>query len=357
MSTVFRDPYTRQTGSHGLQYNRVGDHNPGYGKGGGTMKISLSKFMQTRTNIYLCNRLGWRYALSYTQFMGALYFHLFNRMERRKIRHAVESVFENQKDRRELRDIVRRIFRGITSHYYEKLFNVFASFETEDKFYRTHIRDYGIPAIQKGLAWGKGVLLITGHYGGVEFIPGFLSVHGIPVSIVAKFSTERLRKITLYKAGLFSTKIIEADSTRNVIKEIMTDLKNNRVVVTQCDEIDAWHPSVNQTIPFLGKRALLDRTMNILIKRSGAETVFGLVHRDRNHRYRFIAESAEDAIGHFQLSKNHTVGGAALKFLESYIYAYPEGWYQWKKYAAIPVLQEPQTVVERPLPVLEPSLG
>lgn len=318
------------------------------------MNISLSRFLQRRTNIYLYQNLGWQYALSYIRFLGRLYF-FFNKSEGRKIKNAVRTVFAGMKNRSELRAVACRVFQGVFSHYYEKVFNVYASVTTADTFYRTHIKDQGLKAIRTGLSKGRGVLLVTGHYGGVEFIPGYLSVNDIPVSIVVNFSTDQLREITLEKCKTFSTKIIDAQKTPNIMSEICSDLKKNRVVVTQCDEIDEWRPSPKDKISFLGIPTFLDRTINILIKRGRAETVFGLMHRDDDHRYRFIAVPGKEAAERMQDEGKISLGAAALKFLERYILEYPQEWYQWKQYSTIPTPALPNYLPEHPVPV--PLLG
>ncbi len=318
------------------------------------MKFSLSNFLQRRANIHICKSIGWRYALTYIRVLGRLYFSS-HRRERKTIKDAVRAVYSDSKNRFEMNHITSSVFKGIISHYYEKLFNVYATVETADTFYRTHIEDDGLSAIRKGLSKGRGVLLITGHYGGVEFIPGYLSVNDIPVSIVVKFSTDHLKDITLKKADTFSTKIIDAGKTPNIMKAICDDLKDNRVVVTQCDEIDEWRPSYGNPISFLGVRTFLDRTMNVLIKRARAETIFGLMHRKADHRYSFIAASGDEVAFDIDPDGRISMGAAALKFLERYIIEYPREWYQWKKHAAMPTLAEP--VIEPEGAVSVPVLG
>lgn len=318
-------------------------------------RTNLSRFLQSQTNVNLCRSLGWQRASAYLRWLGKMYY-FYRRSERRTIVAAVESAFTGRMSRPEQAAACRRVFDGIVSHYYEKLFNVYASVESADHFYRTHIESSGLAALRKGLAGGNGVLLITGHYGGVEFIPGFLSVHDIPVSIVVKFSTDELRNITLEKAKTFSTKIIDADRTPNIMKAIFADLKSNRVVVTQCDEIEEWRPSFYETVSFLRKQTYLDRTMNILIKRGNAPVVLGLMHRKVDHRYRFIAASVSELCRRFPDLKDLSPGAVALRFLERFIFKYPHAWYQWKKYHAIPTAPAPLPLPTLPaaLPLLRP---
>ncbi len=322
------------------------------------MKINLSSFLQLRFNIFMCKKLGWRITFFYITILGKLYF-FFKRKEKRKIKSSVKEVFAGRKSRPEIRSITRNIFRGIVSHYYEKFFNAYSSPETLRAFARTHMESTGLTAIKRGLSRGKGVLLITGHVGGIELIPAFLCDKKYPVTMIVRFSSDHMRNTAMKQSNNFSTRIIDADNTPNVVKAIFDNLKENRVVLTQCDEIDEWRPSKNNRISFLGKEINLDRTMNIISKRGGASVVFGIMHRDYNHRYKFISASMAEIKKQFKQSTNASVGEIVLTYLEQYIYNHPEGWYQWKKYPAIEQIPSSSIMVEKSLylPQLRPSFG
>ncbi len=101
--------------------------------------------------------------------------------------------------------------------------------------------------------------------------------------------------------------------------------------MTQCDEFDEWRPSENNTT-FLGHVTGLDRTINILIKRAGAEVVFGLLHRHSLDQYSLVLYSHEQMVKLIPSMQLKTSGEMVLKMLEQFIFRYPEQWYQWKKY-------------------------
>jgi KDO2-lipid IV(A) lauroyltransferase len=322
------------------------------------MKINLSSFLQSKFNIYICKKIGWQITFFYITCLGRLYF-FFKRKEKGKIKNAVKTVFADTKSRSEIKLITRNIFRGIFSHYYEKFFNAYSSPETLRAFVKTHMESTDIAAIKRGLSRGRGVLLITGHVGGIELIPAFLCDKKYPVTMIVRFSSAHMRNTAMKQSNNFSTRIIDADNTPNVIKSIFDNLKENRVVLTQCDEIDEWRSSKSNRISFLGKKINLDRTMNIISKRGGASVVFGIMHRDYNHRYKFIATSIEEIKKQFKQLTDASIGEIVLKYLEQYIYTYPEGWYQWKKYPAIEQIPSSSTMVEKPLylPQLSSSFG
>ncbi len=322
------------------------------------MKINLSSFLQWRFNVYMCRTLGWNFAFFYIRMLGKLYF-FFNRKENGKIKKAIKSVFSNGRHIANIRTLTKDVFGGIFSHYFEKFFNVYSTSQTLRTFVKTQMEGYGLEAIEQGLSKGNGVLMITGHFGGVELIPAFLGTNNFPVTIVAKFKTKDLRKVSLEQASHFSTKIIDANNTPNIIRAICNDLKENRVVITQCDEIDEWKPCRHNKICFLGKRIKLDKTLNILAKKCAAEIVFGVMHRTAQHRYKFVATSWEEMAKKYQRSTDMPIGAVLLKFMERYIYKHPEEWYQWKKYKALDAFVPAGTAVNMPtsLPVLKPVFG
>ena len=190
-------------------------------------------------------------------------------------------------------------------------------------------------AIKEGLSNGHGVLLVTGHFGGVEFIPGYLAANNLPVTIIVRFKSKLLRDISIQKAKDFSARIIDVGNTPNIMKAINQNLKENRIVITQCDEINEWKSYKDNRVSFLGKDIHLDRTMDILIKRVNPSIVFGLMHRETDHRYRFITTSRSEMIKNQQYPEEMPISRMALSFLEQYIFKYPREWYQWKQYADI----------------------
>jgi lauroyl/myristoyl acyltransferase len=294
------------------------------------MQINLSSFLQWKINVFLYRKLGWQIALFYIFCLGKIYF-LMKQRERQKIKEAVDAVFAERLASGELKDLVSNVRKGTLFHYYEKLFNAYSTSEALLAFLETHVDGRGLEAIDSGLSKGKGVLLVTGHYGGIEFIPAYLSSMGYPVSIIVRFSSQHLRDISFEKAERFSTRILDADRIENVPRTIHDNLKENRIVITQCDEIEEWRPSKKRRIRFLGREINLDRAVNVLLKRCGAAIVFGVMHRDAYQRYQFQVHSWDEMATRFNPDVYGSKGAVVLKFMEDHIVSNPEEWYQWKK--------------------------
>ncbi len=293
------------------------------------MRLKLNSFLQMKPNLFIYQILGWKIAFYYILLLGHLYFSI-KRKEKRKIQIAIRSAFGPIKDDDQIASITRDVFRGIFSHYYEKLFNAYADVQTLKSFFDRFVDSPTFEKLDKALGRGRGVLFITGHYGGIEYIPIYLAVKGYPISVIAKFATPQLKTTLLRRTEPLGLRIIDAHQKNTILKTVLRELRSNRIVFIECDEIEEWKLSEEHRISFLGSRVGLDRTINILQRRSQSEVVFGVLRRISLREYAFLLEHYDKI---FCSSENViSFGEAALKDLERLILADPKQWYQWKNF-------------------------
>jgi len=297
--------------------------------------MTISRFLQWQPNVSLYRKLGWPFACKYLFFLGGLYY-AFKRADREKIFRSVEDAFGYEKEPSELRSIEKKIICGILSHYYEKIFNAYESLPVVSSFLRDHIIAPPLDKLDEALKRNKGVLFVTAHYGGVEYIPIFLAMHHYPLSVVFKCSTNQLQDRLQQRAEELKIRVIDPEEG-NTASAVLKDLKANRIVFIECDEIEAWSPSPKEKTVFLGREIGVDRTLNLLQKRSGAEILFGIVHRFALNTYELILETYPDILSHLGTVPS-SPAAALLKRLEHYVRSYPHEWYQWKHYAKLDAL-------------------
>ncbi len=296
--------------------------------------MDLSRFLQSKFNMFLYTLFGWHAARVLVFFFGMLYYY-FHKDEKTRIEHAVREGLGWRYKKRELPKVIRKVFRGIYSHYYEKLFIAYQAPRKAIRFMDKNISDTDLDRLHAALAKKKGVLLVTGHYGAIEFIPTFLAAKGLPVSMIAKFKTPQLKRKVYAQAEKYGIRLIDATREGSILKSANKELRENRIVITQCDEIDEWRPSTKQTMSFLGRLTGLDRTINVIQRRTGAEVVFGVIHRHHLSKYELRIVDTTRMKFHLERSADVSTGETVLKFLERSIYSNPEQWYQWKKYFSI----------------------
>ena len=318
------------------------------------MALGISRFLQWKPNVFLYRKLGLRFTSSYLLFLGSLYFAVMGN-ERKKISRSLEEVFGSKKTPAELELLNRQILKGILFHYFEKIFNAYQSLPVLTSFLKDHVSSPPLHKLDDALKQNKGVLFVTGHYGGIEYLPIFLAMHHYPVSVVFKCATVQLQAALHRRARDLGIRVIDP-SEGKTISAMLHDLKENRVVFIECDEIEAWRAAKEEKILFLGKQTGVDRTLNLIQRRSRAEIVFGLLHRLDLSNYTFMIATYQDILSRLGVAPS-SPGAALLKFLEHYIYTYPEEWYLWKHHASLDTsgaATRHATALE-PLRVIEPS--
>jgi KDO2-lipid IV(A) lauroyltransferase len=289
-------------------------------------KFSLSKFLQMRLNSFLFRFLPFSICRCYLMVLGRLYYFL-NRKEKALIRKTITHVFRGRLPAPLLKQKIKGAFKGIFDHYHEKLFVGYSNFPKMLRFMKSQVRFAGEEQLQKTLKHGKGIILVTGHFGAVEFLPAALAMNGYPTSMICRFQTSRLRKSLGYRAESIGVNLLDAD-TGNVIMAAIKALKQGRILITEVDEFDEWRLDSHRGSSFLNCRFPADRTLEILQKRSGAEVITAMVKREGNREYTCNLT----AVGNGAFPATMPISDRCLSVLETAVEACPEQWYQWKKF-------------------------
>ncbi len=301
---------------------------------------SLSKFCQARVNVMLFRCLPFRVSRVYLLLIGKIYF-FFKRREKNLICQTIRYVLGRSHPGKSLNTVVRRTFRGIIDHYHEKLFVAYSNFRRLLRFLDERIELEGEEELKEAMAAGQGVILVTGHFGAVEFLPGCLAIKGYPVTMICRFQTSRLRNSLQERAKKVNLSLIDA-AQGNVFLSAVKALKAGQILITECDEFDEWRPGENHHTTFLNARLAADRSLDLLRKRSGAPVVMALLQRNGRKRYTLNLTAVANGSGATPLP----VGVQCLSVLEDAVLADPAQWYQWKKFGQM-ILPESEAVYDR----------
>jgi lauroyl/myristoyl acyltransferase len=264
---------------------------------------------------------------AYLGLLGRIYF-FFSREEKEQIKQNLSAVIRHFPKKQPVDLIIRRTFRGIYAHYHEKLLIAFAHFGKVCRFLLKFVHLEGQQILDEALSRGRGAILVTGHFGAIEFLPLFLALKGYPVTMVVRFKTERLKRALNQRGASKGITLLDANTGENVIFSALQALKSNQILITECDEFEAWRPYRNRSTRFLGCPCPLDRTLDLLQRRYNSPVIMGLVCRVKGNRYRLKLHSL-NRVNH--QSRAASISQEALEILEQYIYMAPHQWYQWKQ--------------------------
>lgn len=284
--------------------------------------LNLSKFLQARFNVFLFRFMPQYVSRLYLLLLGKIYYK-FKKKQKIRIENTLDLIYKNRKSAKELKKLKKRTFRGIIAHYHEKLLVAYTHLPGILSFLKKNIKITGEDQLKAALAKGKGVILVTAHYGAVECLPGALAVRDYPVTMILRFQTQRL-KDSLYKRSASQDLQLVDLEEGNVFSTAITALKEGRILITECDEFENWRTAKNRTVTFLGQEMEGDRTLEVLRRHSGAAVATALMHRDSmskfNMKVNAIITEEDD---------RRSVSQEALKVLEAQMEKTPYQWYQW----------------------------
>jgi len=283
----------------------------------------------------------------YLIILGKLYY-WFKRKERDLINKTITHVLRSTMKPEQLRRARRQTFKGIFDHYHEKLYLAYTPVKRIQKFFAEKMRFKGEEALQQALALGKGVILATGHFGAVEFLPGALAFKGYKVAIICRFQTSRLRDSLVERAKQVDLEVIDSDKGNCLLAAIKA-LKQGRIIITESDEFDEWKARDDHQISFLGAKLDYDRAIDVLSKRSGSPVVSALVSRgNKGYTLNLTPVSLAESSG-------CKTGEKCLEILEEMCEMLPTQWYQWKKFGKM--ISPQLTVNPEPVQVPDETMG
>ena len=285
------------------------------------LNFGLSQFFQLSFNVKLTQLLPMICLRIYLYSLGILYFSL-KRTERIKIALCLNYVLRPHLKAPQfyLRSI--ETFQGIFDHYYEKLIMAHRPLSEMMDFLHLHLRITGQEHLDEVAENGKGGILVTGHFGAVEFLPLTLAMKGYKIAMVCRFKTKKLREELMKRSEKTGVILIDADKP-NVAFRALKAIKSGRILITECDEFSEWRPHHSEQISVFGHRVSRDKTLDFFYHRAKVPAFMGLIRREKKG---FTLSIDPLADGYRDIS----LAAKAWERLESYILKYPQQWYQWK---------------------------
>jgi lauroyl/myristoyl acyltransferase len=185
----------------------------------------------------------------------------------------------------------------------------------------------------QALALGKGVILVTGHFGNWEIGGALLRALRLPMTIVAmREASDEINRLRVEFRQRFGADTIEVRQSIDTALQIRRRLAENRVVAMLMDRhVDRDRVAVR----FFGRRAYFLRTPALLAYMTGAPLLPCSVVRGPSGR--FVVRAGAPILVPRELDREVAVQQAAQQFadhLEACIRETPQAWYQFYPYWA-----------------------
>ncbi|MDQ6886505.1 MAG: lysophospholipid acyltransferase family protein [Gemmatimonadota bacterium] len=145
----------------------------------------------------------------------------------------------------------------------------------------------GWDVIEGALALGRGVILVTGHFGNWELAAAYVAARGVPIDVVVRGMNNPLFDGYLTRTRSRLGMAVVHDQV--AVRRTMQSLRANRAVGFVIDQ-GVLHLA-STYVPFFGRPAKTPRGPAVFAMRWGVPVVFGVARREPGGRYRLAIEA------------------------------------------------------------------
>lgn len=239
-------------------------------------------------------------------------------------RQAREAVFDNLRhvlgstaSEQTLRDVARAVFRNQALNYFD-LFRIprLTAAQIEKS---TTIE--GWEHLEQALGRGKGVIIVSAHFGNFDVVMQILAIRRIPTTLVA----EHIRPEEVFESirQLRSDKGIQVVPVEKAGRAVLRTLRAGDIVGLSLD----WDVTEGVIMPFFGAPARVPDSYAELARHTGAAIIVGFITRCPDNT--FLAQIEPPIIAPHTADRHQDVRDTVnrvLSIAERYIRAHPDQW-------------------------------
>lgn len=225
-----------------------------------------------------------RYLCAFAKNIAVLAY-FFAKKQRKIALNSLGVAFGKEKSSREIERVAKDCFIYMAKSAIELMF-----FFDKPQALRNRVQFQGRENIDKALAAGRGVILVSAHFGNFPLLLGRLAVDGYKIGGIMKpMHDARMEKIFLKKREKFGVRTIYSQPRNECVNSSINALRNNELVFIP---IDQNFGSGGVFVDFFGKKAATATGPVILAQRTKAALIpcFILRQPDDQHRIIFEAE-------------------------------------------------------------------
>ncbi|MDD5108478.1 MAG: lysophospholipid acyltransferase family protein [Candidatus Omnitrophica bacterium] len=260
---------------------------------------------------------GWLYA--FANNIAALAY-IFAVKQRNIALDSLNIAFGKEKSRQEIEAIAKDCFMYMAKSAVELM-----SFFDKSQALRERIEIQGRLNLDKALASGKGVILVSAHFGNFPLLLGKLALEGYKAAgIMRPMRDAKVEKIFFEKRKKFGVRTIYSQPRNECVNNTISALRNNELVFIP---IDQNFGTGGVFVNFFGEKAATATGPVILAQRTKAALIPCFIIRQPDDRHLIIFEPELELKTGKDSQDTILINIQRLTdIIESYIRKYPAEW-------------------------------
>ncbi|MBW1999490.1 MAG: lysophospholipid acyltransferase family protein [Deltaproteobacteria bacterium] len=249
-------------------------------------------------------------------------------IERRRVVHEnIVTTIGKEMGYGDIRRLVKRVYR----HYGQMLFEVPHIVRLSPKNINRYVVFENPDVLERAVALGKGVFLLTAHFGNWELLSAAVAIRFGGVLVVARSIDYSPADTVINELRCrFGTEIIYK---QRAMRKILEGIKAGKMVGILLDQNVDWYEGV--FVDFLGRPACTNKGLAAIALKTGSPVLPCFSIRQRDGRYRVVFEKEIELNGTGDRTRDVEEGTAKLTgVIERYVRLYPDHWFwfhrRWK---------------------------
>ncbi len=202
---------------------------------------------------------------------------------RRSVQRNMRQIMGPHADPREVRAAAKEVFYNVTRYYADLIrvprLNV-------RRFYDENVTVYGVEYLMDALASGRGVIVVSAHYGNPEIVVQSAAAMGVRAfSITEPLRPQRLSDL-MHRLRSSQGQVFRPISF-STMKDAVRWLREGKLIPLLCDR-DIQHTGI--LLPFCGAEARMPVGAAQLAMRTGAVVVPMFSHRKKGDHFEVYTE-------------------------------------------------------------------
>jgi Kdo2-lipid IVA lauroyltransferase/acyltransferase len=246
--------------------------------------------------------------------------YVFALKQKRIALDSLSIAFSQEKSRQEIEKIAKDCFTYMAKGAVELMF-----FFDKPLILKERVKIQGRQNLDKALADGRGVILVSAHFGNFPLLLGRLAQEGYKVAgIMRPMRDARVEKIFIKKRNDFGVRTIYSQPRNECVNNTITALRNNELVFIP---IDQNFGTGGIFVNFFGKKAATATGPVVLAQRTKAALIPCFIVRQPDDSHKIIFEPKLELKEQDDAQDTILMNIQELtNIIESYIRKYPAEW-------------------------------
>lgn len=223
-----------------------------------------------------------RFLYGFSAVLGRV-FYIIAVKHRRIAKESLRIAFGEEKDPGEIGKISRDCFISIAKSGAEILKLV-----VDHNYMAQRVKIEGSGHLEKALARGRGVILVSAHLGNFPLLISKLDIDGYKIGVIMRrMRDERFERFLIRKRSKFGMRVIYSQPRQACVAETLRALRGNEMVFIPMDQNFG---TGGVFVDFFGRKAATATGPVILAQRTKAAVVPCFIFREPDNTHRIVFE-------------------------------------------------------------------